>query len=236
MVVAPVTSSAPVCVTAPAAFTVRVPPTVVPPNVVAPAFVVRAAVSVPETPRVPAVRTVSPVVVSAAVRAFLSVIRVAAAVTPTGLRKSFPASSRVTACPTALMVVAPVTSSAPVCVTAPVALTVSAPPTVVAPKFVAPAFVVRPAVPLPETLFRLMVPEPLEMVALSVRVTGEPRVIGESVAASRPARLITLGALAVRPPVKVRVSVAAAPRVNVPVLLKVVAVSIWLAVPSSLRL
>ena len=69
-----------------------------------------------------------------------------------------------------------------------------------------------------------MLPSPLLKVALSDKVTGtDPNVISALVVLICPAALMLMGAVAVKPPANVNVSVALLPKVKVPVLLNTVA-------------
>ena len=82
-----------------------------------------------------------------------------------------------------------------------------------------------------------MAPEPALNVVLPVSVTGaEPKVMAALLVSITPATLMALGAVAVRPPAKLSVSVAALPSTKLPVFKNVVAAlapvtCVW--VPSS---
>ena len=137
--------------------------------------------------------------------------------------------------PVLLKVVASVTVAPPKRATSKAAAPVSNPLSVALPlTLAAPVCPVSPSVKVSVLLTeaRVMAPLPDLSVTLVASVTA-PSAIALFVVANVPATKTPLGTVAVRPPVKVVLSVLRVPSVKAPVLWNVVAVVTVLAVPSS---
>ena len=94
--------------------------------------------------------------------------------------------------------------------------------------------IVKALVPPVTAPLTLIAPLPADKIVSAVKVIPvlpSPNVIVVLVVATVPARLIALGAVATKPPVKVILSPAALPIVKVPVFAKVVALVMTFAAP-----
>ena len=145
---------------APAAVVDRLPPTVVVPKLVAAAFVIRLLLD-PLTARLPpAVRMALPPVVSAAVKAFVSVSAMLPPLAVTVPVKSLPTEVRLTApVPPATLLVPPARMLPPICEMPPVLLA-----RVKVPVAVMSLFNVNPLAPVSETLLPLRLPWVIRLV------------------------------------------------------------------------